>query len=278
MSKRNRTSTSKIIKKRVAEGRGQGRGKEYEPWLFIQDVPSQGLATRIEGWKTGRIHHFLSKLELRYFFILEWPQIVTDIREQYPLDRDETIAIAKNLGIRHPTDPKTKEPVVLTTDFLITLRKSIGLEEQARTIKYTKDLASIRVMEKFEIERIYWTLRGIDWGIVTERDIDPIVAANVEWVHPYRNLSNLGSITNSIVHQVESILTHHVAQEKAPLSELTGACDDELGLETGTSLSIVRHLIATRVWEVNMNINLQPKKKLILIAQPSAFKIVASEI
>ena len=39
-------------------------------------------------------------------------------------------------------------------------------------VKYAKDLASERVMEKFEVERVYWSSRGVDWGVVTEHEID----------------------------------------------------------------------------------------------------------
>src|SRR2546421_516401 len=62
MAKRNRSSNQRVIDQRLKEGRGKGRGKEYQPFLFIQDVASLGLATRAKGWVTGRIHHFLSKL------------------------------------------------------------------------------------------------------------------------------------------------------------------------------------------------------------------------
>lgn len=45
------------------EGRGQGRGADYHPWLTIQDVPSQGRSHRLKGIKTGRVHHLLSDIE-----------------------------------------------------------------------------------------------------------------------------------------------------------------------------------------------------------------------
>ncbi|WP_318246853.1 hypothetical protein [Bacillus norwichensis] len=39
------------------------------------------------------------------------------IREQYPLlPIKETIVMADKLGLKHPTDTKTGEPVVMTTD------------------------------------------------------------------------------------------------------------------------------------------------------------------
>ncbi|WP_233882598.1 hypothetical protein [Brevibacillus laterosporus] len=85
MTKRKRETSISQIEKRIKEGRGQGYGREYIPWLLIQDVPSSGRATRIHGWKTNRFHHVHSDLERSYFYILEWSDIVTDIREQFPL-------------------------------------------------------------------------------------------------------------------------------------------------------------------------------------------------
>src|SRR6266571_7548165 len=129
----------------LKEGRGQGTLKDYKPWLTVRDVASLGKSTRDKGWKTGRTHHFLSVLELLYYLILEWSLMVTDIREQYPLlPIDDTLAIAENLGIKHPVHPKTKEPVVMTTDFYISLRNESGNFEQARTIKYAQDLSDRR--------------------------------------------------------------------------------------------------------------------------------------
>jgi TnsA endonuclease N terminal len=135
MAKRKRKTTKKQIEKRLKEGRGQGRRENYKPWLRIQDVGSIGLSTRIKGWKSNRIHQFLSKLELSYFYLLEWSKEVIDIREQFPLDLDETKAIAQELGVKHPTDPFTQEQVVMTTDFLITIKKPLSEQDVARTIK-----------------------------------------------------------------------------------------------------------------------------------------------
>src|SRR5437868_15246520 len=116
MAKRRRKFDEAVIERRIKEGRGQGKGAHYKPWLTIQDVPSLGLATRILGWKTGRVHHLLSKLELTDFYTQDWAKRVIDIREQYPLlPLSETLAIAQACGIRYPTVPGTKQPVVLTT-------------------------------------------------------------------------------------------------------------------------------------------------------------------
>jgi hypothetical protein len=260
-----RQTTLNLIEKRYAEGRGQGRGAAYKPWLYIQDVPSQGLATRIRGWKTKREHHLLSKLELLFFFLLEWSAAIIDIREQYPLDLSETLVIAEQLGIRHPRDPKTQHPIVMTTDFLLTIPASLGIGENARTIKYAQALSSIRAMEKLEIERLYWKRRNIDWGIVTDKEIDPTMASNIKWVHPYKDVSSLTPLTATKVNQIEDVLTPKIRNQCVPLRNITNGCDKQLGLHQGSSLSVVKHLIATRKIEVRMDIPIHVGKSLAII-------------
>ncbi|MGH9841728.1 MAG: TnsA endonuclease N-terminal domain-containing protein [Blastocatellia bacterium] len=265
MAKRNRNINERVIKRRLKEGRGQGRGADYQPWLHIQDVPSRGLATRIKGWKTSRCHHFLSKLECEYFYVLEWSPIVSDIREQYPLELAETQAIAERLGVAHPTDPRTRQPIVMTTDFVNTINQTGKLIDQARSIKYSQDLSSDRTLEKLEIERLYWSERKIDWGIVTEHEVEPILAANVSWVHPYRETTAFSPATVAIIRRVEAVLTPRVNEQRAPLRDLTDACDDQLGLSPGMSLSVARHLIANKRWQVDMKQAINTARPLQLL-------------
>jgi hypothetical protein len=76
--------------------------------------------------------------------------------------------IADELGLEHPKNPKTKELEAGTTDFLITIKDFHGgTNLLARTLKFKDALFNKRVIEKFEIERIYYERQGIDWGIVT---------------------------------------------------------------------------------------------------------------
>lgn len=181
MAKRRRDNGQQVSHRRLKEGRGIGTGADYIPYLLIHDVPSIGLASRVWGWKTNRVHHFLSRLELKFFYTLEWQPRVHDIREQFPLNLDETLAIADQLGVRHPRDPKTKDYVIMTSDFVITVRKGFVDEHHIRAVKYQKDREKTRVKEKLEIERVYWEeIRGLNWGVVTEQDVDATLAANVE--------------------------------------------------------------------------------------------------
>lgn len=58
---------------------------KYKPWVQIQDFLSKGIVLCVRGRTTGRIHHLMSNLELRYFYLLDWPEKTTEIREQFPL-------------------------------------------------------------------------------------------------------------------------------------------------------------------------------------------------
>lgn len=250
----------------IKNSRGQGRGRDYLPWLTVRDVPSIGLSFRVKGWKSHRIHHLLSQLELNYFYTLEWSLIVTDIREQYPLlPLSETWQIATLKGISHPTSPKTNQPVVMTTDFLITINQGMGVVEVARTIKPKQKLNSQRTREKLEIERCYWAKRNINWGIVTEQEIPSVLAANIKWLHPFFH-SQFLNLPEDKLHTVKTLLTQLVQLTDTNLAQIAAQSDEQLHLPPGSSLSVARHLIATRQWLVDMNQPIEPREKLTLIA------------
>lgn len=117
MNRAPRFFTQEQISKRIKSGRGQGMGKDYQPWLTIQDVPSRGVSHRIYSYKTQRVHHLLSNLELYVFLILDWSSSVQDIREQFPLNLDDTKEICLEHGLRHPNIQGSEQ--VMTSDFLI---------------------------------------------------------------------------------------------------------------------------------------------------------------
>lgn len=50
----------------------------------------------------------------------------------------------------------------------------------ARAIKPCSALDDARTLEKLEIERRFWAEREVDWGIVTEHDLPPVLIANLE--------------------------------------------------------------------------------------------------
>ncbi|MCY9661298.1 TnsA endonuclease N-terminal domain-containing protein [Paenibacillus chondroitinus] len=254
MAKRNRDITIKKIQKWIKEGRGQGEGSHYKPWLTIQDVPSEGLATRIKGWTSNRYHHLMSNLERDYFYLLDFSDSVTDIREQYPLlPLDDTLIIAEKLGVKHPTDPKTGEPIVMTTDFLISI-KNLNI---ARCIKPEDGLENDRIIEKLEIERRFWKERSIDWAIVTENEIPENIVRNISWFHREYDNEDVFNLGYTLTGNLEQLMLKYLQSEE-PINQAAALCDNSLGLEPGTALAFFRYMLARKYWLVDMTELISP--------------------
>jgi hypothetical protein len=189
MPKHRRLWNADIHRKYIKEGRGSGSGSGYKPWIRIQDFASRGAVSRVKGNTTGRVHHLMSKVELAYFYILDWSESVTDILEQYPLlDLERAVTIASKAGIKYPTDNVSGYPYVLTCDFMIVTADG----QKARTVKMVSELGNARTLEKLEIERRYWLEYDVDWGIITEREISFQKAKNIEWLYSAQGYGLVG--------------------------------------------------------------------------------------
>lgn len=266
MAKRRYNNINNVIKWRVKEGRGQGRGDNYLPWVYTQDLSSKGCDHRKQGLLHNRPLHALSNLESNFIDILQWSsECVTEIREQYPLDLEETTAIAHELNIRHPHQHGVEVP--LTTDVLVTLRNGLMTEDQPWTLKYSKDLEDLkkgrRTFEKFEIERVYWSRRGKKLLIVTEREIPLVATKNINHFNAYRTIENRGDASQHITF-LAPILTEAVRKGDT-LINITEYLDLEYGLSQGTALTIAYHLIATHQWRINISTPFEPHNRLTLL-------------
>ncbi len=158
MAKRKYCFDDAGIEKLQSGGHGQGSGINYIPWIRAHDINSIGLTTRAPGWKSGRIHHFFSKLEAHYFYCLEWADCVLDVREQFPLDHHATYKIAEDAGINYPWDRKTGFNAVLTTDFLIDVRVQISDARYLSPLLLTSPVLVTREACKDRVSLLLWAL------------------------------------------------------------------------------------------------------------------------
>lgn len=269
------------IEKRIMEGRGTGRLNEYKPWLTIQDVPSEGRASRIKGIKTGRKHELLSDMERDYFYILDFLDTVKDIREQFPLlPLEETELIAKELGYEHPKDPKTGEVIVMTTDFLVTIAQNNKNLEIARTIKQRDDLFDRRIVEKFEIERVFWERKGIDWSIVTEEEINDDLVKNISMIHNYRDISLIDSFIDIEASEIQDLayeFLRRMINNPKTMRKICHEFENEMCLEKGTGLSIFKHLVINKIIEIDITqkINVNRNIPILNVIEASIKKMEA---
>jgi len=254
MAKRNKKLD---YKQKIKEGYGSGSGKDYKSWLTTQDFPSRGRDSRVKGIKTQRQYELFSDLERNYFYYLDFADNVIDIREQFPLlPIEETIIIAKELGIEHPKNPITKELIVMTTDFLITCKEQNGdTVEKARTVKYKKDLLDKRVLERFEIERIYYENQNIDWGIVTEDEVDKKVSNFIADLYTYQYLSQTESFNEIDAESLEDMKLYFISQCASYEGSLNSLCrnfDKNMNMSIGSGIAMFKHLIISKMININI--------------------------
>lgn len=208
--------TSVRLENWLRDGRGQGFGSDYKPFLQItkQDHASNGLSHILPNQFLGRQHHLLSTLERKVGMCNLAQSWVSDLREQYPLwpcghqsplaellehsnlnfveaegksaTSPGTLAIARQIGVRHANYVGLKNPYIYTTDQLVTITppgKSPFLV--AIAIKYRCDIRERKQrrksFRKLRLEREYWHSLGVPWLLLTERSVNEQVYKNLEW-------------------------------------------------------------------------------------------------
>lgn len=241
------------------EGRGQGEGIDYLPWLTVHTVPSNGITYRIMGRTIPRMYHLLSNHEYRFFLLLDHDINVIDIREQFPLRLQNTMQIAEQLGIKHPV--VNGFPYVMTCDFLITTRNGM----YARTVKMSKDLEKPRVLEKFNIEAAYWHKQGINWKIVTEKEININKVTNLEWLYSGSPAEKLIKDSTTLEYAKETFL-HLYNQSEIPFHSCIESVESSFGFEPGTGINLFKSLVLEQHIHLNMDrkINLADPRKAVI--------------
>lgn len=236
------------------EGRGTGVGKDYKPWLTVQDVSSLGRSSRVYCFKTGREHHFLSDLETDLFHLLNWSDAVVDIREQFPLDREVTRMLAGKMGVVHPRDARTQTDIVMTTDLVVDVRGNGKTRIKALSVKPVSELNNKRTLEKLELDRRCWRRDGTPWGLVTERDLPAPRVAMLRWLHEMQSLEGL-----KVPHpdywpdRCERFLGELSRVRGGLIQDFIRHLENGCAFEPGDAVTVLRHLAATKRIVINLD-------------------------
>lgn len=253
-----------ILKRLQKEKRGQGHGKHYKPFLTVRDVPSKGRVHRRPARTHNRIVHLLSDLELAVFLCFDWSTLVTDIREQFPLNPESTIDIANRFGIKHPAYGSVIQ--VMSTDFLIDLNIDGQFVNHAVSVKYAQDLEDERALEKQEIERLFWEGEGVDWFVFTELDVPLTLVKNIRWLAPHIHSYDLEEKERVVTFEriVKALDGNPNEKLALPLKEL----DIEFGQSPGTHLQYFRHFAAQNafLWDIHNQLHTNLKAENIDIS------------
>ena len=252
-------------------GRGQGDGADYKPGIRVSEVPSLGRVSRMKV--NGRLVHTLSDLETGCLAELRWNRDVSNIKEQFLLDRDITQRIAERLGVRHPTVPGDGAPLAMSTDIVFDLTIDGARTQQARAAKFTRDIdphhplnkkglqGTMAILAKLEIERIYWTEKGVRWALLTDEDICKTRKANIEALLATGRLDvALGPLfwKDALV-RVWKILE---GGKDLPLSFVAAQLERAGDLSQANFMECIRHLCATRQLVFDLSVHLTPELKV----------------
>lgn len=217
--------------------------------LKVTTFSSKGRATRIYSAKTERIHHLHSDNQLRAFLILEWNDEVIDIKEGVRLDNLlETIDDKENLRLDIFTDKNKGELYDFFTNFLITIKHQDREVIKAISIKNTSEFKRQSTIEKMEIERRYWRSKGIEFCVVTEKEIDKTLANNIQWV---RETLLVDSIEDKSI-KADKLLNYLMINKENKVTDVVEEFERDFRLVNGEGLYLFRYLIARKIIKVDI--------------------------
>jgi len=221
---------------RKKQGRGLGSKDTWTPWVQVHDFGGVGRKHHIPSQVFNRPRHALSQIEANLIYCVEMAENVDDSREQYPLDLSETKLIASQLGIKHPISPDGKREV-MSTDLLIDYKDHM---QRAVAIKSCADLVDKRVIEKLQIEKIYWNSKGVKWSLMTEREFPDDLIYNFTLLRSFfQTKDDLSGVFYDRLKQFQS--------KDAILSDVIKAVSKEIKIPPGRGLVIFKHLCSRKL-------------------------------
>lgn len=196
----------KSYQKRIAEGRCQGYGADYEPFIKANEARSVGTASTIWDPLEGRQIHCLSTVEKNVYYMISWNPDVEHIREQFLLDTERMNAVVTELGM--------KKCPYYTTDFLVDYKDG---SQRAFSVKASEDIFNpenrvyrgrpeklAKLVNRQYAEKLYWESQGVPFTLVTNEDVDLILISNIQAV---RSCYEEHRVTNT-VQKLKYLIAH----------------------------------------------------------------------
>lgn len=228
---------NKKDQKRLKEKRGSGTGIDYNPFIHIQELSSSGESIRVKSATVGRLHHLLSGIEFSAFLLFDWSNDVLDIREQYPIPLQDSLAICRQLGIRHPQ--VKGELTIVTTDFLLNKKDNVA----AFAVKQTTELNNLRTLEKLQIEKTFCEYNHIEWKMFTEKEISHGFKENLKWIKPFLD-ADTASLYNISPQDVYTLINRISVAPNNLVTRLCAQLDDNYQLPPSYHIEVFRFAIA----------------------------------
>ncbi|MFN4350783.1 MAG: TnsA endonuclease N-terminal domain-containing protein [Hylemonella sp.] len=251
MARRRYSFDEKKVQDYIAAGRGKGSGADYQPWLQYQDLSSIGRSHRLFGAKTQRVHHLFSDGEWKCFLTLQVDPMVSDIREQFPLDRMATWRCARELGLKHPITTDGT-PYVMTIDFMVTRRVGDRFVHQPLTFKYDTEDLTKRDEELLAIQHRFFEQHNMTLRVIDQSFFNARIVNNVDRVQAHFDISNLAFARDVNVPEIARALQRGVlSQASMSLLELCRLVATHFGTEPQVVFAVALHLFSREILQTD---------------------------
>jgi hypothetical protein len=270
------------ISRLKSEGYGRGRNEAYKAWLDVRSFSSSGVSYRVSGVTVKRPYTLFSNEEYRLFLLLDHQGGFDDIREQFPLDREMTLAAAREAGIRHPRYPQSQCEMVMTLDFLVIRELPSGPKVYGVSSKPEGKLQDERTIEKEEVMRRACLTAGIVPVVVSPKLLNTVRADNIEWIYSGESLSGLDEQFKARFEEWRHLFRRDFACAiDTKLSSFCVQFEERHRLQIGTGLDIAKSFLRTSEISTNLDLPDIPSRNIQnfeLRAEPGRLVAVGDKV
>ncbi|MBT3067959.1 TnsA endonuclease N-terminal domain-containing protein [Rhodoferax sp. U11-2br] len=228
--------------------------------------------------KLDRVVHTHSYIERAFLLVAEFMASFHDVQEQWPLPREVTLGAAESLGIRHPTYPVSRIPVVMTVDFLLTTVTPDGeLIKVPWDCKREEDLKDPRILEKLSLHRAAAEhLKLKPSRLFTDRSVPKQVLRNIEWIRATLPLAGEPDWVHALYRSGPADMLQDLVSTapKALVWDYCADYDARKGYEPTTALRIFGWLL----WAHKLELNISGRDvayQVVRVPSPSCIEVVA---
>ena len=232
----------------IKAGRGQGIGKDYQPWLLAHQERGDCTSLRCYSRLTGRVHHLFTRKDINYFYELNYDNTITDIREYYALlPRDLTIKLAEKAGIPFPRYSETKDYKILYFDFVV----SRGDKITAISVLSGDVLNDISEKRIFDIQSEYCKYMGWNFETIYKEDINPVRINNI------RRIMSIGGFDeNGFTDEMQACFLNAYFNTDMCAGRIAEMVEERFALPLGAGKELFYYLLRSRYIILSLDVPL----------------------
>ncbi|MPV66880.1 hypothetical protein [Burkholderia sp. BE17] len=253
------------------EGRGTGAWGTYVPGRTFRELRGVGRMHRFSCSRCGGRQIVLpSDMALATFLDEHWDRQTRDLREYFPLmDVDETVRVARSIGVRHPTY-RDGSPRILTTDLLV-----FKLESEDHSWAAVQSVSARSgesgMSSQNLIVREFWRRAGVPSRAVYSLGLNSFRIRNLWLLFGHGEQLVAYGLTDREQYAQEVIIRRLSRGNDSRISDACGAAARASGLTRAECARAVLQLIACRAIECPLDVP-------ILLEQPTGSIRIASDL